>query len=129
MSKKVINAGIYIRVSSTQQARKGYSLETQEKTLKKYCEVMDWNVSDVYKDKGISSKRINHTELQGMFIDIKKGKMQNVVILKLDRTSRKTKNILDITHEINEFILEKISGFLCIILSKNKWRGDIHEFS
>ncbi|WP_432663365.1 hypothetical protein R9X47_22640 [Wukongibacter baidiensis] len=45
MSKKVINAGIYIRVSSAQQAEEGYSLETQERTLKKYCEVMDWNGS------------------------------------------------------------------------------------
>ena len=68
-----INAVIYIRVSSTQQVEEGYSLETQEKILRQYCEVMDWKVQEVYRDKGISGKRINRPSLQRMFKDIKRG--------------------------------------------------------
>lgn len=64
---------------------------------------MDWNVCDVYMDRGISGRRINRPELQRMFMDIKKGKMQKVVILKLDRISRNTKDILDITDELEKY--------------------------
>lgn len=35
-----------------------------------------------------------------MFKEIKKGKIHKLVILKLDRISRNTKNILDITEEL-----------------------------
>lgn len=99
-SEGSINAVLYIRVSSTQQVEEGCSLETQEKILRQYCEVMDWKVEEVYKDKGVSGKRINRPSLQRMFKDIKKGKIQKVVILKLDRISRNTKDILDITEEL-----------------------------
>lgn len=36
-SNKVLRAACYIRVSTTEQAIKGYSIETQIETLKEYC--------------------------------------------------------------------------------------------
>lgn len=51
---------IYIRVSTLDQAREGYSLDVQEKTLRKWCEERKYNVYDLYADKGISGKDIKH---------------------------------------------------------------------
>ena len=45
---------IYIRVSSEEQAKEGYSLEAQKKKLEEYAEFKDWWVYKVYEDAGIS---------------------------------------------------------------------------
>ena len=47
MSKKV---AIYTRVSTTNQAEEGYSIDEQIDKLKMYCEAMDWKVSEIYTD-------------------------------------------------------------------------------
>ena len=39
---------IYIRVSTLDQVREGYSLDAQEKTLRKWCEERKYNVYDLY---------------------------------------------------------------------------------
>lgn len=49
-------AGIYIRVSTEDQAREGFSLREQEEKLKQLCEYKDYKIYKVYKDAGISAK-------------------------------------------------------------------------
>ena len=44
-----IQAGLYIRVSSREQAEEGYSLVAQENTLRQYCMMMGWEVIDIFK--------------------------------------------------------------------------------
>ena len=51
---------IYIRVSTLDQAREGYSLEAQEQTLRKWCADHGYIVYDLYADRGISGKDIDH---------------------------------------------------------------------
>mgnify|MGYP000100966620 CR=1 FL=1 len=50
-------AGIYIRVSTEDQAREGFSLGEQEEKLKQLCKYKDYKIYKVYKDAGISAKR------------------------------------------------------------------------
>lgn len=99
----VVRVGIYIRVSSRQQVEEGYSLEAQERTLRQYCEIMGWEVHTKYKDEGISGKKFNRPALQQMLKDAKTGLIEKVVIVKLDRISRNTKDILCITDELENF--------------------------
>ena len=47
-------AGIYIRVSTQEQADKGYSLAAQTKLLRQYCKDKEYQVLDVYADEGKS---------------------------------------------------------------------------
>ena len=49
---------IYIRVSSEEQSKEGYSLEAQKKKLEEYAEFKGWWVYKVYEDAGISGKSI-----------------------------------------------------------------------
>ena len=56
--KKV--AGLYIRVSTENQAREGFSLPEQEKRLRTMCEYKNYEVYDVYEERGISAKTGNY---------------------------------------------------------------------
>ena len=49
-------AGIYIRVSTEDQAREGFSLGEQEEKLRQLCKYKGFEVFKVYKDAGISAK-------------------------------------------------------------------------
>ncbi len=48
--------GIYMRVSTEDQAREGFSLGEQEKKLKQLCDYKGYEVYKVYCDAGISAK-------------------------------------------------------------------------
>lgn len=94
----MINCGLYIRVSSTEQAENGYSLGEQEERLKKYCEAMGWDVFKVYNDSGFSGANMNRPALQEMIRDIKK--LDKIVVYKLDRLSRSQKDTLYLIEDI-----------------------------
>ena len=51
-------AGLYIHVSTEDQAREGFSLPEQEKRLRAMCEYKGYEIYDVYKDAGISAKQV-----------------------------------------------------------------------
>ena len=53
-------AGIYIRVSTEDQAREGFSLGEQEEKLRQLCSFKDFKVYKVYQDRGISAKDMEH---------------------------------------------------------------------
>ena len=57
MSEEKKIAGIYIRVSTEDQAREGFSLP--EKRLRAMCEYKNYEIYKVYKDAGISAKTGN----------------------------------------------------------------------
>jgi len=82
-------AGIYIRVSTEDQAREGFSLPEQEKRLRAMCEYKGYIVYDIYKDAGISAKTGNkRPAFDKLLQDIKEKKVNTIVVLKLDRLTR-----------------------------------------
>ena len=81
--------GIYTRVSTEDQAREGFSLPEQRERLEAFCKFKDYEIYDYYEDAGISAKTGNkRPEFDRMFEDVKSGKINAVVALKLDRISR-----------------------------------------
>ena len=60
MESKVKNlCGLYLRVSTEDQAREGFSLPEQEKRLRTMCEFKGYEVYNVYEERGISAKTGN----------------------------------------------------------------------
>ena len=80
--------GIYPRVSTQEQAKEGYSIGEQTERLLKYCEAMGWTVYKTYTDAGYSGGTTDRPALQEMIRDVKAGKLDKVVVYKLDRLSR-----------------------------------------
>lgn len=104
--KKV--TGIYIRVSTEDQAREGFSLPEQEKRLKAMCEYKGYEIYKVYKDAGISAKTGNHRPaFEELKEDIKNKKCNTIVVLKLDRLTRSVydwENIIKFLDENNAYL-------------------------
>ncbi len=92
--------GIYIRVSTQEQARENYSLGEQEERLRAYCSARGWTVANVYSDGGFSGSNTNRPALQKMINDIERKKIDLVLVYKLDRLSRSQKDTLTLIEDI-----------------------------
>ena len=104
-------AGLYIRVSTEDQAREGFSLKEQEKRLRTMCEYKGYKVYKVYKiykDSGISAKTGNYRPaFEELLQDIKDKKCNTIVVLKLDRLTRSVydwENILKFLEENDAYL-------------------------
>ena len=86
--------GIYIRVSTEDQAREGYSLGEQLEKLKDLCKYRDYKIYGVYEDAGISAKDMEHRpQFQKMLEDVRNHNINVVVSYKLDRLTRSVKDL------------------------------------
>lgn len=100
--EEMIDAALYIRVSSREQAEEGYSLAAQEATLRQYCKALGWHVQNVYKDEGISGKSLKRPGLTSLLEDVQNGWVNKIVTLKLDRLSRNSKDLLVLTDDLDK---------------------------
>ena len=99
--KNKIYVAIYVRVSTLDQAREGYSLEAQEAALRKWCADRGYIVYDVYSDRGISGKDIDHRpDMLRLMRDAKKGLFNMVVFWAL---SRFTRSVPDLYNTMTKF--------------------------
>ena len=88
MEEKKI-CGLYLRVSTEDQVREGFSLEEQKERLQAFCKFKGYEIYDYYEDAGISAKKGNHRPaFEKLKQDALEGKINTVVALKLDRLSR-----------------------------------------
>ena len=102
-------AGVYIRVSTEDQAREGFSLGEQEEKLLQLCKFKELEVYKVYKDAGISAKDMEHRpQFQAMLKDMKEGKINYIVAYKLDRITRLVRDLeelISVLEQYNCFLL------------------------
>lgn len=90
----------YIRVSTTEQAENGHSIDEQTERTAKYCDAMGWKEHKPYIDAGFSGGNMERPALKQMIADAEAGKVERVVVYKLDRLSRSQLDTL--------FLIEKV---------------------
>lgn len=107
--KKQINSttplktGIYVRVSTDEQAQEGFSIRGQTEKLKSYAMLKEWDIYDIYSDEGISGKNIvDRPAINRLIDDINEGKVNNVLVFKVDRLTRSTKNLIELVELFEE---------------------------
>ena len=90
MENKVKNlCGLYLRVSTEDQAREGFSLPEQKERLETFCKFKGYEIVDYYEDAGISAKTGNYRpEFERLKEDIKSKRINTIIALKLDRITR-----------------------------------------
>lgn len=107
MSKKRVF--LYVRVSTQEQAKDGYSIDEQIERLKGYAKAMGWIVVKIYVDAGYSGSNTNRPDLQNMIKDVEAGKADSVCVYKLDRLSRSQKDTLEL---IEDYFLKNNVDFI-----------------
>jgi DNA invertase Pin-like site-specific DNA recombinase len=80
---------IYIRVSTDEQADKGYSMRHQEEFLRKYCEFNNISVLEIIKED-YSAKTFNRPAFNQLLTKLKSRKLKSdfLIFTKWDRFSR-----------------------------------------
>ena len=102
-------AGIYIRVSTEDQAREGFSLGEQEEKLRQLCKYKGFEIFKVYKDAGISAKDMkNRPAFQTMLEDMKNGLINYIVAYKLDRVTRSVRDL--------EVLISTLEKYHCYLI-------------
>ena len=83
---------IYTRVSTDEQAEKGFSLRDQKDRLLKYCDAKGIEVIKHFEDDGYSAKTFKRPQFDLLldFIKKNKGVVKKLLVIKWDRFSRNT---------------------------------------
>jgi site-specific DNA recombinase len=92
----------YLRVSTDEQAEQGISIPAQQSRLMAYCQSQGWEIFDFYIDDGYSGKDLERPAMQRLLRDAGAKKFNAVLVLKLDRLSRRQKDVLYILEDIFE---------------------------
>lgn len=96
-----MRVGLYPRVSGHEQ-EDNYSIPEQIDRMKKYCESRDWMVYKIYTDSAYSGSNMDRPGLQDMIKDCQNGKLDMVLVYKLDRLSRSQKDTLFLIEDVFE---------------------------
>ena len=105
-----IRVAIYRRLSTKEQADEDLSLQAQKGKILSYLqfdtsfEKKELSIVD-YVDEGVSAKDLKREQLQKLLLDVDKGLIDYVVVVKLDRLTR---NLEDLQTLINKFELKKV---------------------
>ena len=104
MQKKAI---LYIRVSTDEQADKGYSLADQQDRLSKYCDINKIEIVSTFKEDH-SAKTFERPTFKQMMAFAKKNKanIDYLLVIKWDRFSRNTKDSYQMIHEFYKLGIE-----------------------
>lgn len=94
-----MRAAVYVRVSSQMQID-NYSLASQKRACREYCDRRGWQVIKTYKDAGESAKTTERSALQHALYDAASNRYDVLVTWKLDRLSRDVKDTLEIIDQL-----------------------------
>lgn len=101
---EILKTGIYLRVSTEEQAKEGFSINAQKEKLTSYAKVNDWEIVDYYIDDGISAKNLkDRPNINRLIDDVKSGKVNNVLVYKLDRLTRSVKDLINLIELFEEY--------------------------
>lgn len=103
-----MRAAIYTRVSSEEQLE-GHSLSAQSELDKQLASQREWEVVNIYEERGRSGKTVLRPEFQRMMRDAEAGLFDVIIVHKLDRFSRSVADVMTYLKRLNEFGVSLVS--------------------
>lgn len=97
-----LTAAAYLRVSKEEQAEKDLSIPAQKDRIVAYCQSQGWVIGDFYVDDGYSAKDLVRPEMGRLIEDCIRPKIDVVVVVRLDRISRRQKDVLYLIEDVFE---------------------------
>jgi DNA invertase Pin-like site-specific DNA recombinase len=112
----LVNA-IYIRVSTENQ-----KTDSQEQELRRYCRQRGWRELEFYVDR-ISGAKTSRPELDRLMRDVRAGKVERLVVFKLDRLGRSLTHLALILDELNRLRVPLVASSQGIDTSEDSPAG------
>jgi DNA invertase Pin-like site-specific DNA recombinase len=97
----LVKVAIYLRVSTTEQAKEGYSLQAQLERLRSFCKAREWEVAKEYIDDGHSGRSIKRPAYKTMMED--KDEWDMILVVKMDRIHRNSKNFMEMMDNLRKW--------------------------
>jgi DNA invertase Pin-like site-specific DNA recombinase len=97
----LVRVAVYLRVSTTEQAKEGYSLSAQLERLRNYCRARDWKVEKEYIDDGYSGRSIKRPAYHMMMAE--KDDWDMILVMKMDRIHRNSKNFMEMMDNLRKW--------------------------
>ena len=101
-----IRVALYLRVSTEEQAKEGFSLGAQRQALEDHCMIYDYQITNVYTDDGYSGRNTKRPAYRKMLEEI--DSWDSILVLKMDRIHRNTRNFI----EMMDLLKKKHKGFI-----------------
>src|SRR3989338_2727131 len=95
-----MKCAVYIRVSTEEQAKEGYSLAAQTDKIVEFIKSRGWTYSQIYNDDGYSAASRRRPALERMLADAAQRQFEAVLVYRIDRLSRNLKDLIEIVEEL-----------------------------
>jgi site-specific DNA recombinase len=95
--------GIYVRVSTQEQANEGYSIAAQKERLKAFCAAQGWEEYKFYVDEGVSAKDTDRPQLTQLLEHIKNGQISMILVYRLDRLTRSVRDLYTLLDTLEKY--------------------------
>ncbi|MCK0471438.1 recombinase family protein [Halalkalibacter sp. APA_J-10(15)] len=95
-----LSCAIYVRVSTEEQVKEGFSISAQLERLRAFAHSQGWEVTHEYVEEGWSAKNIKRPQLQKMLSDLKENEFNVILVYKLDRLTR---SVIDLYTLLKDF--------------------------
>lgn len=93
---------IYVRVSTEEQAKHGYSIAAQIEKLEAYCISQGWELVQQFVDDGYSAKDLERPRFKEMMHEIEAGGIDVLLVYRLDRLTRSVSDLYKILNELDK---------------------------
>ena len=100
----------YVRVSHSEQVENGYSLEAQRNRLTAYAAGTERELNEFYCDEGYSAGTLRRPSLQRLIVDVKAGRIDTIMVSKLDRLSRSLIDLLELVRLCEKYEVALVSA-------------------
>lgn len=88
-----LRVAIYARVSTDEQFKEGYSIDSQKENILNFVKSQGWEVHDFYVEEGVSAKNLKRPSMKRLIQDTVDRKFDVVVFYKLDRLVRSVSDL------------------------------------
>ena len=108
LNSGLVRVALYIRVSTDEQVRHGYSLRSQEDELVRVAKERGWKIVKIYRDEGNSARKpaLKRPVMMELLEDVKAGKIDLIAFIKLDRWFRNVQEYHKVQAILDQYKVE-----------------------
>lgn len=107
LEKEEIKVALYTRVSTEDQAKEGFSLDSQMDRLRNYCQAREWEIYKEFVDDGFSGRYTKRPAYQSLMNEIDRWDV--LLVLKMDRIHRNSRNFMEMMDVLRNHEKEFVS--------------------